>query len=113
MQNLLEYRLLSKPTKYDHQLTQNQVLNKLIKQIDKKLQIIFSGYDNRKEKNLVRKCYADDHENDDVDTTTVSMLSMLKLSFDSKGYGVKNLHVLRSLDFVCVTSLMYHYLNSF
>jgi len=30
---------------------------------------------------------ADSHENDDFDTTTVSMLSF---DFDSKGYGIKN-----------------------
>jgi len=32
------------------------------------------------------KCCTDGHENDDFDTTTASTL---KLSFDSKGYGVK------------------------
>jgi len=34
---------------------------------------------------------ADGHENDDFDTTTASMV---KFSFDSKGYGVKK--ILRS-----------------
>jgi len=40
-----------------------------------------------KQKKLERlKRCADGHENDDFDTTTASML---KISFDSKGYGVK------------------------
>jgi len=43
--------------------------------------------------NLERKRCADGHENHDFDTATASML---KLSSDSKGYGVKNSYVLRS-----------------
>jgi len=38
----------------------------------------------------------DGHENDDIETKTASML---KLSFDSKGYDVK-------IDLVCLTSLL-------
>jgi len=44
-----------------------------------------------KKQNLERKRCSDGHENDDFDTTTASLL---KLSFDSKGFGVK---ILRSL----------------
>jgi len=40
-----------------------------------------------KQKHICKR-HADSHENDDFDTATDSML---KLFFDSKGYGVKNL----------------------
>jgi len=47
---------------------------------------------------------ADDHENDDFDTTTASMA---KLSFDSKCYGVKN-YVSRFV-LLNLTSFIYTY----
>jgi len=56
----------------------------------------------RKKANLERKRYADGHENGDFDTT---MASMLKLSFDSKGYMVLQNPTFYVLDLVCLTSL--------
>jgi len=50
--------------------------------------------------NLERKRCAGGHENNDFDTTTASKL---ELSFDSKGYGVKN-PTFYVLDLVCLTS---------
>jgi len=47
--------------------------------------------EDKKKVNLERKRCVDGHENDDFDTATTSML---KFSFDSKGYGVKK--ILRS-----------------
>jgi len=52
--------------------------------------------------NLERKRSADGHENDDFDTTTASTF---KLSFDSKGFGVKN-HAFYVLNLVHSTSLI-------
>jgi len=52
--------------------------------------------------NLERKGCADAHENDGFDTTTASIL---KLSFDSKGYGVKD-STFCVLDLICLTSLL-------
>jgi len=50
-----------------------------------------------------RKRCADDHENDNFDTTTASMLN---LSSDSKGYDVKNLPFYGSRFGLLITSLI-------
>jgi len=56
----------------------------------------------RIESSLTTESILDGHENDDFDTTTASTF---KLSFDSKGFGVKN-HAFYVLNLVHSTSLI-------